>query len=96
MRYRIYYVYILASLSRRLYIGVTNNLERRLYEHRHPVGNTFASRYRITRLVHFEEYGYVLDAIAREKQLKRWSRTKKICLVERHNPGWHDLGESWF
>ena len=96
MRYRTYYVYILASLSRRLYVGVTNDIFRRTYEHKHPVKKTFASRYRIHRIVHYEEYCDVLEAIAREKQLKRWSRNKKLWLVERNNASWIDLSDHWF
>ncbi|WP_420456420.1 GIY-YIG nuclease family protein [Rubrivirga sp.] len=86
-----YWVYILASRSRRLYIGVTNDLARRLAEHRSGTGSVFARRYRIDRLVHFEEYGDIRDAIAREKRLKGWTRERKLRLVESANAGWIDL-----
>ena len=86
-----YYVYILASRSRTLYVGVTRDLMRRVAEHRAAGESTFVGRYRITRLVYFETTPNVRAAIAREKQLKRWKRERKIALVEEFNPGWHDL-----
>ena len=89
-----FYVYVLASRSRNLYTGVTNNLYRRMVEHRGEAPG-FASRYRICRLVHFETFRYVRDAIAREKQIKGWARAKKIALIEEKNPGWYDLAEEW-
>jgi len=92
---RQYYVYILASLSQRLYVGVTNDLLRRVYEHRN-VGDGFAARYRVTRLVYFESTGNVLAAIAREKEIKGWLRERKLRLVEAANPDWRDLAEDWF
>ena len=91
-----YYVYLLTNRSRTLYTGVTNDLVRRLYEHRHPMRPGFTSRYRITRLVHYEITGDVKAAIAREKQIKSWSRDKKIALIERSNPKWMDLSQSWY
>jgi len=87
---RRYYVYILASKSHRLYIGVTNNLELRVAQHRAGLV-TFTSKYRITRLVHVEESSAPMPAIVREKQLKSWSRQKKIALIESTNPHWDDL-----
>jgi putative endonuclease len=89
-----YCVYILANRSRSLYIGVSGNIERRLIEHRDGVVAGFTTRYRIFRLVHLETFGDVRDAIAREKEIKRWRREKKIRLIERKNPGWADLAES--
>jgi putative endonuclease len=91
-----YYVYILAGLSRTLYIGVTNNLEIRLWQHltNDPAASKFAKKYKINRLVHYETCGEVSVAIAREKQLKRWRRSKKIWLIERQNPDWLDLAPS--
>ena len=89
-----YYVYILASRSRVLYIGVTYRPTFRLRQHRES-DNGFASRYRCHRLVLLEKYSHVLTAIAREKQLKRWSRAKKITLIERTNPLWQDLSAAW-
>jgi len=86
-----YCVYILASRSRNLYVGVTNNLERRLIEHRQGIVPGFTSQYRIFRLVHFETFGDVRMAIAREKEIKAWRREKKIRLIESGNPTWVDL-----
>jgi putative endonuclease len=88
---RNYYVYILASRSRNLYIGVTNDLSRRLTEHRNGLIPGFTSKYRIFRLVHFEVFANIRDAIAREKEIKAWRREKKIRLIEFHNRVWADL-----
>lgn len=90
---RTYCVYILASRSRNLYTGVTNNLKRRMIEHRDGLVPGFTSRYRISRLVHFEQFGDIRVAIAREKEIKAWRREKKIWLIERQNPKWEDLAE---
>ena len=90
---RAYCVYIVASRSRNLYTGVTNNLERRILEHREGRVAGFTTRYRIFRLVHFEEFGNVRDAIAREKEIKALRREKKVWLIERRNPLWEDLAE---
>ena len=90
-----YYVYIMANRSRTLYIGVTNNLERRMYEHKHHLMAGFTSKYDLTRLVYFEETSDVNIAIAREKQIKGWLRTKKVALIESMNPDWRDLSEEW-
>jgi putative endonuclease len=92
---RTYYVYIMASRSRVLYVGVTNNLARRVSEHRTGSPGSFTSRYRVTCLVYFEEFRYILDAIAREKQLKGWRRSRKVDLIERRNPAWEDLSRGW-
>ena len=91
-----YYVYIMASRSRVLYTGVTNDLARRVDEHKLSLTPGFTSRYHVTRLVHFEEFGDVRDAIAREKQLKGWVRSRKIRLIEQKNPTWEDLADAWF
>jgi putative endonuclease len=88
-----YYVYILASRSRNLYIGVTGDLDRRILEHKNKLVRGFTSRYNIHRLVYYEVYGNVTSAIAREKELKGWRREKKIVLIERENPTWDDLSE---
>ena len=88
---RDYYVYIVASLSRVLYIGVTNDLIRRSCEHREKFVKGFASRYHCTRLVHYEQTSDVLAAIEREKQIKAWRREKKMALIEADNPQWNDL-----
>jgi putative endonuclease len=93
---RAFYVYILASRSRVLYTGVTNDLARRVHEHKSNLVAGFTSRYRITRLVHFEEFANVGDAIAREKQIKGWVRARKVRLIEENNPTWEDYAERWF
>ncbi len=90
-----YYVYIMANLWRTLYIGVTDNLERRVYEHKNKHIDGFTKRYGITRLVYYEMTNEVITAIQREKQLKGWLRNKKIALVESANPLWKDLSEEW-
>lgn len=90
-----YFVYILASKSRVLYIGVTNDLTRRLYEHKHGIIPGFTSKYHVDRLVYYEEGVDVEQAILREKQLKGWLREKKIALIESMNPEWKDLGKNW-
>jgi putative endonuclease len=90
---RSYYVYTLASRSRTLYTGVTDNLERRMIEHREGHVPGFTTRYRIFRLVHFEEFGDIGAAIAREKEIKGWRREKKVWMIDRGNPTWVDLTE---
>ena len=90
-----YFVYVLASHSRRLYIGITNDLLRRVAEHREGM-DTFTSKYRITRLVYFETTSNVMSAIEREKQLKGWVRKKKIAFIETENTLWQDLAAGWF
>jgi putative endonuclease len=93
---RVYYVYIMASWSRVVYTGVTNDLVRRVHEHKQGLTRGFTSRYRITRLVYFEEFADIRDAIAREKQVKAWTRARRINLVEGRNPCWRDFAEDWF
>jgi putative endonuclease len=78
-----------------LYTGVTNNLMRRVIQHREGLVPGFASKYRIYRVVHFELFGDVRAAIAREKQIKSWRREKKVALIEAGNPIWEDLGAQW-
>ena len=90
-----YYVYVLTCNSRRLYIGVTNNLMKRLNEHKTKVVKGFTARYNLSQLVYYEQTPDVLSAIAREKQLKSWSRAKKIALIESMNPEWKDLLQDW-
>lgn len=87
-----YWVYILTNRSEGFYIGVTNDLTRRIFEHRSGEVAGFTQRYRMNRLVYFEEFQFVSDAIAREKQLKGWRRSKKKQLIESLNPDWRDLG----
>jgi|SRR4051794_29015922 len=93
---RVYYVYIMASRSRVLYTGVTNDLARRVSEHKLGRNAGFTSRYRITRLVYFEEFTDIRDAIAREKRVKEWPRARRVHLIEARNPTWEDLSEGWF
>jgi putative endonuclease len=93
---RTYYVYIMASRSRVLYTGVTNDLARRVDEHKRGVNDGFTSRYRITRLVYFEEFADIRDAIAREKEIKSWTRMRRTGLVEQRNPFWQDLTHPQF
>jgi putative endonuclease len=88
---RHFYVYILASRSRVLYVGVTNDLERRLRQHLEGRASEFTREYRVYRLVFAERYRYVRDAIAREKQIKGWRRDRKLRLIEEVNPGWRDV-----
>ena len=85
------YVYILSSHNRRLYIGVTSNLESRISEHKEGRIAGFTKTYKINQLVYYEDYPDMLSAIAREKQLKGWTREKKIRLILKMNPGWEDL-----
>ena len=92
---RTYYVYILASRSRTLYTGVTRDLRRRLYQHHDGSGSGFTRRYGVDRLVHVDTATNPRDAIAREKQIKRWSRRKKLALIEASNPEWRDLTADW-
>ncbi|HUK46665.1 MAG TPA: GIY-YIG nuclease family protein [Terriglobales bacterium] len=91
-----YFVYILSNRSKTLYIGVTNNLRRRISEYKHGTGSGFASKYKLDRLVYFERYSDVHRAIAREKQLKGWRRLKKIALIVALNPAWKDLSGGWY
>ncbi len=90
-----YYVYLMTNSSKTLYTGVTNNLQRRMYEHQHHLVVGFKSRYHITRLVYFEETSDVSAALAQEKQIKGWVRAKKMALIESINPEWRDVSEEW-
>jgi putative endonuclease len=86
----------MTNKSRTLYTGVTNNLERRVYEHKHKLLPGFTSKYNITKLVYYEAGDDISVAIAREKQIKGWLRAKKIALIENMNPEWKDLSEDWY
>ena len=79
-----------------LYVGVTNDLQRRVWQHKRKLIEGFTKRYNITRLVYYEETSDVGAAIAREKQIKGWLRRKKIALIELLNPGWKDLSDGWY
>jgi putative endonuclease len=91
-----YYVYILSNKRGTLYIGITNDLERRVYQHKHKLIEGFTKRYNITDLVYFETTDDVTSAIAREKQIKGILRSKKKDLIRQLNPYWKDLSEDWF
>jgi putative endonuclease len=91
-----YFVYILTNKSNKiLYIGVTNNLERRMYEHRNKMVDGFTKRYNLTKLIYFEETSDIRSAIEKEKQLKNWHRDWKITLINRFNPNWDDLSQGF-
>ena len=93
---RRFYVYILTNSSQRpLYTGVTNNLDRRVAEHRDPINDGYTSRYNLNRLVYYEVFRDIRTAIDREKEIKGWGRAKKIALVNSLNPQWNDLALEW-
>jgi putative endonuclease len=95
MEERVYYTYIVASRSHNFYLGMTGGLEVRVRQHKEGRFEGYSKKYHCNRLVWFERHQYVQDAIAREKQLKGWSRAKKIALIEKENPAWVDLSEEW-
>jgi len=90
-----FYIYILSTHSRRLYVGMTNNLARRVWEHTRGWSN-FTARYRVNRLVYFETRPHPMQAIRREKQIKRLSQAQRVALIEAENPSWIDLAAGWF
>ena len=93
----IYYVYILTSWNNRVvYVGVTNNLERRVYEHKNKLIDGFTKRYNINKLVYYDHTTDINAAIEREKQIKGWLRKRKNELIESMNPNWSDLSDSWY
>ena len=91
-----YFAYIVASRSLTLYIGMTGNLQKRVFEHKRKLHEGFSATYNCNRLVWFERFVNPENAIAREKQLKGWTRTKKIALIAKSNPTWIDLSEEWY
>lgn len=93
---RSYAVYIMTNHTGTLYTGVTGDLERRVWEHKQGHGSAFTSRYKIDRLLYYETFGQMTDAIAREKQIKRWLRARKTALIATMNPEWKDLAEDWY
>ena len=95
MREHEYFVYIMSSLSGTLYIGMTNSIYRRALQHKRDDIEGFSSKYHCIRLVYYESFDDVHKAISREKQLKGWSRAKKIALIESSNPRWEDMAEKW-
>jgi putative endonuclease len=91
-----YYIYIMTNHSRTIYTGVTNNLERRVQEHKDKLISGFTKKYNITELLYYEETNDVYAALAREKEIKGWLRVKKIALIETMNPEWKDLSLDWY
>ena len=91
-----YFTYMMASRSRTLYIGVTGDLLKRVFEHKWQEHAGFTTHYNCDRLVWFERHQYVQKAIAREKELKGWRRSRKIALIEAVNPTWEDLAAEWY
>ena len=91
-----YWVYIMSGRTRTLYVGVTNDIQRRHYEHRNRLVPGFTSKYRLDRLVYFEQHADIREAIEREKQIKSWRREKKVALIESLNPKWRDLSIDWY
>jgi putative endonuclease len=91
-----YFAYIMASRSRTLYIGVTGDLLKRVFQHKQKKFAGFSSRYQCSRLVWFQRFAEVSDAIQPEKELKGWRRAKKIALIEAANPTWEDLSAAWY
>jgi putative endonuclease len=92
-----YYVYILSNKKNgTLYIGVTNDLERRLWEHKNKVNEGFAKKYGLDKLVYFEKFQFIKEAILREKNMKKWKRQWKKNRIEDENPDWVDLSKDWF
>jgi putative endonuclease len=91
----LYYVYIVASRSRVIYIGVTSEIELRVWQHKQGTYDSFTKRYKCNRLVYFECFGFIDTAITRETQLKGWRRARKLALVEAENPTWEDLSAEW-
>ena len=93
---KVYYVYILASQTRVLYIGMTSAIEHRVFQHKTHAFVGFTAKYNVTNLVYFEHHGNVMTAIRREKEMKAWRREEKIQLIESTNPKWKDLSYGWY
>lgn len=93
---RDFYVYILSTPTQTLYVGVTNDIERRVSEHKLGLNKGFTSKYNIKKLVYYEHFRSVRQAIRREKELKGWRRSKKIKLIEEENPYFLDLSNDWY
>jgi len=94
--YRCFYVYIMSSVSGTLYIGMTSDLKRRVWEHKEHIIDGFTDKYNVDRLLYFERFQNAETAIKREKQLKGWRREKKIKLIDSSNCRWDDLADGWF
>ena len=95
-RDRVHHTYIMASHGRTLYVGVTNDIQLRVWNHKNKTAEGFTKKYNCMNLVWFEVWDKAPDAIRREKQIKGWTRAKKIALIEANNPDWKDLSEGWF
>ena len=93
---RDYYIYIMTNKARTLYGGLTNNLERRVAQHKRRLTEGFTSRYGLDELAYYASTNDVREAIAREKQIKGWTRAKKVALIEEMNPDWDDLSATWY
>ena len=91
-----FYVYIMASKSGTLYIGVTSNIKKRVWEHKNHLVTGFTDKYMIEKLLYFETIGDPASAIGREKQIKAWRREKKVALIDSMNVAWNDLSEDWY
>lgn len=90
-----YYVYIMTNKSGTLYVGLTNDIKKRVYEHKNKLVEGFTRKYNINKLLYFETFSDIYSAIAREKTIKGWLRKKKVELVRKANPAWDDLSEDW-
>ena len=93
---KLYYVYILSSQRRVLYVGMTSDIEQRLYQHKTHAFGGFTAKYNVTALVYIERHDAVMTAIRREKEMKAWRREEKIALIEKSNPHWKDLSYGWY
>jgi len=91
-----YYVYIMTSQSGTLYIGMTNDIKKRVYQHKNHLIPGFTDKYNVDRLLYVETISDPVSAIRREKQLKKWGREKKVALVDSQNPDWKDLSDGWY
>jgi len=95
-REKLCYVYIMTNKSGTLYVGMTNNIKKRIYEHKKKLIPGFTKKYNISQLIYFETFDDIYSAIAREKTIKGWLRKKKIDLVNKINPDWKDLSTDWY
>ncbi len=91
-----FYVYIIASKSRVIYTGMTGNMRKRIFEHRNDLVDGFTKKYRCHRLVHWESFDDVRNALNREKEIKGWRRSRKVALIEETNPTWEDFAAKWY
>ena len=91
-----YYVYIMSSKTGTLYVGVTNDIKKRVYQHKNHLIPGFTNKYNIDRLLYVETVSDPISAISREKQIKKWRREKKIAIIDSMNPDWKDLSDGWY